>query len=219
MPFTAPVAEQRFVLDHVARIGELAASERFTAASDDVVDAVLEGVGQFAAGEWAPLLREGDTAGPRWTEDGVKMPADFVKALGVALLVMVLDLLCAVIAVTLWSRLTGPHPALSPTDPQVIAVSSLSTRICGPILFALSVWLFSRNDAIGNVAVMIAAGLVFVLGNRAPDLIVAGVMAALFLTSATQFLGQAYAEWKHEREHQGHDHAHEGHRHGAHGHD
>ena len=82
-----------------------------------------------------------------------------------------------------------------------------------------SVWLCSRNDAIGNVAVMIAAGLVFVLGNRAPDLIVAGVMAALFLTSATQILGQAYAEWKHEREHQGHDHAHEGHRHGAHGHD
>jgi 3-(methylthio)propanoyl-CoA dehydrogenase len=80
MPFTAPTAEQRFVLDHVARIGELAETERFAAASDDVVDAVLEGVGQFAAGEWAPLLREGDTAGPRWTEDGVKMPADFVKA-------------------------------------------------------------------------------------------------------------------------------------------
>jgi 3-(methylthio)propanoyl-CoA dehydrogenase len=80
MPFTAPTAEQRFVLDHVARIGELADTERFAAASDDVIDAVLEGVGQFAAGEWAPLLREGDTAGPKWTEEGVKMPADFVKA-------------------------------------------------------------------------------------------------------------------------------------------
>jgi len=80
MAFTAPTAEQRFVLDHVARIGELAQTERFAAASDDVVDAVLEGIGQFAAGEWAPLLREGDTAGPRWTEDGVTMPADFVKA-------------------------------------------------------------------------------------------------------------------------------------------
>jgi Co/Zn/Cd efflux system component len=58
-----------------------------------------------------------------------------------------------------------------------------------------SVWLCSRNDAIGNVAVMVAAALVFVLGNRAPDLIVAGIMAALFLTSATQILRQAGAEW------------------------
>lgn len=80
-----------------------------------------------------------------------------------------------------------------------------------------SVWLCSRNDAIGNVAVMIAAGLVFVLGNRAPDLIVAGVMAALFLTSATQILRQAYGEWREERAHEGHGH--EGHEHGAHGHD
>jgi Co/Zn/Cd efflux system component len=69
-----------------------------------------------------------------------------------------------------------------------------------------SVWLCSRNDAIGNLAVMIAAGLVFVLGNRAPDLIVAGVMAALFLTSATQILRQAHAERQHAREHGGHAH-------------
>src|SRR5690606_21595939 len=47
-----------------------------------------------------------------------------------------------------------------------------------------SVWLCSRNDAIGNVAVMVAAVLVGLLNNAAPDLIVAGVMAALFLSSA-----------------------------------
>lgn len=58
-----------------------------------------------------------------------------------------------------------------------------------------SVWLCSRNDAIGNVAVIAAAGLVFALGNRAPDLIVAGVMAALFLSSAVQILSQANEEW------------------------
>jgi Co/Zn/Cd efflux system component len=68
-----------------------------------------------------------------------------------------------------------------------------------------SVWLCSRNDAIGNVAVMIAAALVFVLGNRAPDLVVAGVMAVLFLTSATQILRQAAAEWRHERKGHAHD--------------
>lgn len=80
MSFTAAVADQRFVLEHVVRIGELAATERFAAASPDVVDAVLEGVGQFASGEWAPLNREGDTVGAKWSPDGVHMPASFVKA-------------------------------------------------------------------------------------------------------------------------------------------
>lgn len=78
--FTPATADQRFVLDHVVGIADLAATERFAAASDDVVDAVLEGVGQLAAGEWAPLLRAGDTVGAKWTPDGVVMPQGFVKA-------------------------------------------------------------------------------------------------------------------------------------------
>ncbi len=80
MAFTPATTEQRFVLDHVVRIGELAATDRFAAASDDVVDAVLEGVGQFAAGEWAPLNRAGDTVGAKWTPDGVVMPDGFAQA-------------------------------------------------------------------------------------------------------------------------------------------
>jgi alkylation response protein AidB-like acyl-CoA dehydrogenase len=78
--FTPATADQRFVLDHVVGIAALAETERFAAASPDVVDAVLEGAGALAAGEWAPLLREGDTAGPKWTPEGVKMPASFIKA-------------------------------------------------------------------------------------------------------------------------------------------
>ncbi|MFA5966568.1 MAG: acyl-CoA dehydrogenase [Sphingomonas sp.] len=78
--FTPATADQRFVLDHVVDIAELGATDRFAAASSDVVDAVLEGAGALAAGEWAPLLREGDTAGPKWTPEGVKMPASFIKA-------------------------------------------------------------------------------------------------------------------------------------------
>jgi alkylation response protein AidB-like acyl-CoA dehydrogenase len=80
MSFTAAVADQRFVLEHVVRIDELAATDRFAAATPDVVDAVLDGVGQFAAGEWAPLNREGDTVGAQWSPDGVHMPASFIKA-------------------------------------------------------------------------------------------------------------------------------------------
>ena len=69
-----------------------------------------------------------------------------------------------------------------------------------------SVWLCSRNDAIGNVAVMVAAGLVAWLNSGAPDLIVAGVMAALFLTSSYQILRQSWGEWRHADEHE-HEHA------------
>ena len=67
-----------------------------------------------------------------------------------------------------------------------------------------SVWLCSRNDAIGNVAVVIAAGFVLLFNNGIPDLIVAGVMSALFLSSASQILVRSYAEWQHAREHPGH---------------
>ena len=80
MAFTPAVTEQRFVLDSVVRIGELAATERYAAASDDVVDAVLDGVGQLAAGEWAPLNRRGDTVGAKWTPEGVVMPEGFAAA-------------------------------------------------------------------------------------------------------------------------------------------
>src|SRR5690606_34356990 len=71
-----------------------------------------------------------------------------------------------------------------------------------------SVWLCSRNDAIGNVAVMVAAVLVGLLNNAAPDLIVAGVMAALFLSSAYQILMQSWREWQADGAHadgQAHD--------------
>ena len=57
-----------------------------------------------------------------------------------------------------------------------------------------SVWLCSRNDAIGNVAVMIAAVAVWATATKWPDLIVAAIMAGLFLTSSAKILKQALAE-------------------------
>ncbi len=59
-----------------------------------------------------------------------------------------------------------------------------------------SVWLCSRNDAIGNVAVMIAAIGVWGTSTGWPDLIVAGLMATLFIASAVQILAQAAREWR-----------------------
>jgi len=62
-----------------------------------------------------------------------------------------------------------------------------------------SVWLCSRNDAIGNGAVMFAALGVWGTAMAWPDLIVAAIMAGIFLTSATQILRQAWSEYRQER--------------------
>ncbi len=59
-----------------------------------------------------------------------------------------------------------------------------------------SVWLCSRNDAISNVAVMIAAAGVFATDTGWPDAIVAVIMATLALTSSWQVLRQARSEWR-----------------------
>ncbi|MBY6056501.1 cation transporter [Leisingera daeponensis] len=71
-----------------------------------------------------------------------------------------------------------------------------------------SVWLCSRNDAIGNVAVMIAALGVWGTATGWPDLIVAGIMGGLFLNSAFQILIQAVREWREEEEAQAEAHQH-----------
>ena len=57
-----------------------------------------------------------------------------------------------------------------------------------------SVWLCSRNDAVGNVAVMAAAGAVWATSSGWPDLIVAAAMAGLFLNSSFLILRQAWQE-------------------------
>lgn len=57
-----------------------------------------------------------------------------------------------------------------------------------------SVWICSRNDAIGNVAVVLAAAGVFGTGTAWPDLIVAGVMALLGISGGVQIIAQARRE-------------------------
>lgn len=62
-----------------------------------------------------------------------------------------------------------------------------------------SVWICSRNDAIGNVAVVLAAAGVFGTGTAWPDLIVAGTMAALGISGGVQIIRQARAELSGDR--------------------
>ena len=73
MTFRCPVHDQRQVLDHVVRIGELSNDL-------DMVGAVLEGAAQFAEGEFAPLDRIGDTQGSRMVDGKVVTPDGFKAA-------------------------------------------------------------------------------------------------------------------------------------------
>ncbi|MDG2284451.1 MAG: cation transporter [Alphaproteobacteria bacterium] len=59
-----------------------------------------------------------------------------------------------------------------------------------------SVWLCSRNDAIGNLGVVAAAGLVYFTSSGIPDLVVAGAMAGLFCWSAREIIRRSLAELK-----------------------
>ena len=59
---------------------------------------------------------------------------------------------------------------------------------------ARAIWLFSRNDALANVAVILAAALVFALDSAWPDIIIAGGIAALFLQSAWEIIRDARKE-------------------------
>ncbi len=63
-----------------------------------------------------------------------------------------------------------------------------------------SVWLCSRNDAIGNVGVILAGGLVALTGSAWPDLVVAILLAGLFLKSASAITLQAARELRADRE-------------------
>jgi alkylation response protein AidB-like acyl-CoA dehydrogenase len=80
MSFTAPTQDQLFVLQHITGIDELAAHDRFADATPDMVEAIVEGVGEFAAAEFAPLYRIGDTVGAQLVDGAVKMPDGYVAA-------------------------------------------------------------------------------------------------------------------------------------------
>lgn len=61
-----------------------------------------------------------------------------------------------------------------------------------------SVWICSRNDAVGNVAVMLAAAGVFATGTKWPDLLVAAVMAGLALNGSRRIIRSALGELRTE---------------------
>jgi 3-(methylthio)propanoyl-CoA dehydrogenase len=80
MTYTAPLAEQRFALETTADIAALAALPKYSAATADMVEAILTEAGKFSTGVLAPLNRIGDTVGAKWQDGTVTLPEGFKSA-------------------------------------------------------------------------------------------------------------------------------------------
>lgn len=110
--------------------------------------------------------------------------------------------------VGLWVAFETLQHALQPELPKpltmtLISIVGLAVNIgCAVLLYRYrggdsnreSVWICSRNDAIGNVAVILAAGGVFVSATAWPDIIVAAILGYLALSGAWQILRSARKE-------------------------
>ncbi|QNA88948.1 cation transporter [Massilia sp. Dwa41.01b] len=106
-----------------------------------------------------------------------------------------------VIASALWHLAAGVVP-VAQTMGTIGFAALAANLLVAALLFAFrngdanmrSVWLCTRNDAIGNVAVLLAAFGVWQSGSGLPDLFVAGVMGLLGLSAARSVILQARAE-------------------------
>lgn len=116
----------------------------------------------------------------RWRARSALVQGYFLAALGVG-----------VVGATIYRSFVREHPEaelMGLFGGIALAVNALAAVILIPHRAGdanvRAVWLFSRNDAIGNLAVVIAAALVRWTGTPWPDLVVALVIATLFLHSA-----------------------------------
>jgi len=110
-----------------------------------------------------------------------------------------------VLASAIWSFIHGkvPEPYTMGLIGMLALVANASVAL---MLYAYregdanmrSVWLCSRNDAIGNLAVILAAVGVFGSGSAWPDLLVALIMAGLGLSASIQVSSQALRELKYK---------------------
>ncbi len=106
-----------------------------------------------------------------------------------------------IIGKSLYAYLQGIPPEAM-TMGMIGVLALIANVIAAVVLYAFrdgdsnmqSVWLCSRNDAIGNVAVIFAAVGVFGTGSLIPDLVVAVIMATLGLTGGYQVIKNALQE-------------------------
>jgi len=107
----------------------------------------------------------------------------------------------AVLAYAAWRMWLGAAP--EPLAMGLVGTAAFAANLgVAVLLFAYregnanmrSVWLCTRNDAIGNIAVVVASAGVYGTGSLWPDVAVAILMAGLGLRAAYQVVGQSRAE-------------------------
>lgn len=106
-----------------------------------------------------------------------------------------------VLGAATWNLISGTVPEAA-TMGTIGALALAANVLVALLLFAYrngdsnmrSVWLCSRNDAIGNMAVMLAALGVFGTGSGWPDILVAAVMGVLGMTAARSVILHAREE-------------------------
>nr|WP_246499356.1 cation transporter [Azospirillum soli] len=106
-----------------------------------------------------------------------------------------------VVGSTAWNAYAGTVPD-APVMSLVGLLALAANVSVAALLFASrrgdanmrSVWLCSRNDAMANIAVIMAAGGVWAMGQGWPDILVAAVIASLSLSAAWSILRQAMGE-------------------------
>ncbi len=156
---------------------------------------IIETVGGFVAGSQALKADALDFLGDglitllgvfaigwslRWRARSALLQGLFLGALGLG-----------VFGNTLWRLFS--HQPVEAELMGVIALVALAVNVAAALVLVphragdanvRAVWLFSRNDAIGNAVVVVAAGFVALTGTAWPDRIVALAIAALFLQSS-----------------------------------
>ncbi|MET0430832.1 MAG: cation transporter [Hyphomicrobium sp.] len=106
-----------------------------------------------------------------------------------------------VLGIAIWNGATGSVPGAM-TMSTVGTLALLANAACFALLWAYrsgdanmqSAWICTRNDVIGNIAILVAAAGVFGTGTGWPDVIVAAIMAALAVQGGVVVSRQSLAE-------------------------
>jgi cation diffusion facilitator family transporter len=148
---------------------------------DMLADAIIYAIGLFALGRAS-----------HWRARAALTSGLFQLALGAGIAIeAVLKLFVDALPDTATMGLFGVLALIANTVCFV-----LLTRFRDGDINLRATWICSRNDMIGNVGVLIAAGLVWWLGAAWPDIVTGLMIAVVVIYSATRIANEAYRQLK-----------------------